>query len=206
VTVLNQGSNRPAFTEGSRPYWALPSPMYERSGYRASRPTGYKVMRSSCIVIIGPALASCLARHRNRMRCRRPILAPSSLRSRPLTRRLRRWPTANLDRTLPRRQRPPPTNNALLTTHSPYKVQPRHPGLPCAVVYGLLRALPGEPTGEPGFLGTVIRMMLDAHHRKLSASVGAPEPHDFAVRDSCRSSVSANASTASWPTFRDDRP
>jgi len=25
------------------------------------------------------------------------------------------------------------------------QVQPRHPGIPCAVVYGLLRALPGEP-------------------------------------------------------------
>jgi hypothetical protein len=124
VTVLNQGSNRPALTEGSRPYWALPSPVYERSGYRASRPTGYKVMRSSCIVILSPVLASCLARHRNRTRCRHPILPPSSLRSRPLTRRLRRWPTASLDRTSPRRQRSPPTNSALLTTHSPYKVQP----------------------------------------------------------------------------------
>jgi hypothetical protein len=50
-------------------------------------------MRSSCIVILGP-VASCLARQRNRTRCRRRILAPSSLRSRPLTRRLRRWPTA----------------------------------------------------------------------------------------------------------------
>jgi len=134
VTVLNQGSNRPALTEGSRPYWALPSPVYERSGYRASRPTGYKVMRSSCIVIIGPALASCLALHRNRTRCRRLILAPSSLRSRPLTRRLRRWPSASLDRASPRRQRAPPTNDALLTTYSPYKVQPKHPGIPCAMV------------------------------------------------------------------------
>jgi hypothetical protein len=174
VTVLNQGSNRPAFTEGSRPYWALPSPVYERSGYRASRPTGYKVMRSSCIVIIGPALASCLARHRNRTRCRRPILAPSSLRSRPLTRRLRRWPTANLDRTLPRRQRPPPTNNALLTTHSPYKVQPDHPAFPAQ---WFLR-FPSCSSRGPGFLAPVT----SHHHAKLSASVGAPEPHDFAVR------------------------
>jgi hypothetical protein len=140
VTVLNQGSNRPALTEGSRPYWALPSPVYERSGYRASRPTGYKVMRSSCIVIIGPALASCLALHRNRTRCRRFTLAPSSLRSRPLTRRLRRWPTANLDRTLPRRQRPPPTSNALLTTHSPYKVQPEQPAFPAMVLTAASRS------------------------------------------------------------------
>jgi hypothetical protein len=142
VTVLNQGSNRPALTDGSRPYWALPSPVHERSGYRASRPTGYKVTRSSCIVIRGP-VASCLARHRNRTRCRHPILAPSSLRSRPLTRRLRRWPTASLDRTLPRRQRSPPTNNALLTTHSPYKVWPDQPAFPARRCYGLYRALLG---------------------------------------------------------------
>src|SRR5512147_2099656 len=144
VTVLNQGSNRHALTDGSRPYWALPSPVDERSGYRASRPTGYKVMRSSRIVILGPAFASCLARHRNRTRCRCPILAPSSLRSRPLTRRLRRWPTANLDRTSPRRQRSPPTNNAPLTTHSPYKVQPNQPGIPCAMV---LTAYTRSPRG-----------------------------------------------------------
>ena len=29
------------------------------------------------------------------------------------------------------------------------QVQPRHPGIPCAVVYGLLRALPGEPACLP---------------------------------------------------------
>ena len=147
VTVLNQGSNRPALTDGSRPDWALPSPVYERSGYRASRPTGYKVMRSSCIVILGPALASCLASHRTR--CRHPILAPNSLRSRPLTRRHRRWPTASLDRTSPRRQRSPPTNNALLTTHSPYKVQPDQPAFPARRFYGLYVISPGTGLSCP---------------------------------------------------------
>src|SRR5215475_12490001 len=58
VTVLVQGSKRPALSEGSRLCWALPSPVHERSGYRASHPTGYKVMRSSRIVIHGPVLAS----------------------------------------------------------------------------------------------------------------------------------------------------
>src|SRR5580704_7410031 len=39
------------------------------------------------------------------------------------------------------------------------------------------------------------------HHRQLSASVGAPGPHDFAVRLKRRSSCVAKASTASRPTF-----
>jgi len=124
VTVLNRGHKPPALTEGSRLCWALPSPVHERSGYRASRPTGYKVMRSFRIVIHGPVLASRLACHRHRARCRRAIIAPSSSRSRPLTRRLRRWPSASLDRVSLRRKRAPPRNDALLTTYSPYKVQP----------------------------------------------------------------------------------
>src|SRR5215475_12797401 len=125
VTVLNRGHKRPVLTEGSRLCWALPSPVHERSGYRAWRPTGYKVMRSFRSVAHGPVLASRLACHRDTTaRCGRTIIAPSSSRSRPLTRRLRRWPSASLDRASPRRQRAPPTNDALLTTYSPYKVQP----------------------------------------------------------------------------------
>jgi hypothetical protein len=121
VTVVIQGSKHPALSEGSRPCWALPSPVHERSGYRVSCPTGYKVMRSSRIAIHGPGLASRRACHRDRARCRSAILALNSSPSRPLTRRLRRWPTASLDRSSPQRQRPPPTNDALLTTHNPYK-------------------------------------------------------------------------------------
>jgi hypothetical protein len=139
VTVLNQGHKRPALTEGSRLCWALPSPVHERSGHRASRPTGYKVMQSFRIVVHGPVLASRLGCHRSSpARCGRAIIAPSSSRSRPLTRRLRRWPSASLDRAFPRRQRGPPTNDALLTTHSPYKVQPKQPDIPCAMVLTLM--------------------------------------------------------------------
>src|SRR5579864_3081742 len=142
VTVLNRGHKRPALTEGSRLCWALPSPVHERSGYRASRPTGYKVMRSFRIVAHGPVLASRPACHRDPARCGRAIIAPSSSRSRPLTRRLRRWPSASLDRASPPRQRAPPTNDALLTTHSPYKVQPDiRPSLRDGL--RLIRALPG---------------------------------------------------------------
>jgi hypothetical protein len=144
VTVLNRGHQSPALTEGSRLGWALPSPVHERSGYRAARPTGYKVMRSFRIVVHGPVLASRLACHRDIARCGRAMIAPSSSRSRPLTRRLRRWPSASLDRASPRRQRSPPTDDALLTTYSPYKVQPKSPGLPCAMVLRLIRDLPGE--------------------------------------------------------------
>ncbi len=43
------------------------------------------------------------------------------------------------------------------------------------------------------------------HHRQLDASVGAPGPHGFAVRKTCRSSFGTPASTASRLTFRDDR-
>ena len=38
------------------------------------------------------------------------------------------------------------------------QVQPRHPGIPCAVVYGLLRTLPGEPA-----FATVARAMHQMH-------------------------------------------
>src|SRR5229473_1191511 len=45
VTVLIQGPNHPAFSDGSRLFAALPSPVHEELGYGLSRPTGYKVMR-----------------------------------------------------------------------------------------------------------------------------------------------------------------
>src|SRR5216683_6850585 len=51
---------------------------------------------------------------------------------------------------------------------------PESPGIPRAMVYGLFRALPGEP----GFLATIAR----GSHRELDASVGASGPHVFAVR------------------------
>jgi hypothetical protein len=42
------------------------------------------------------------------------------------------------------------------------------------------------------------------HRRQLGTSQGVPEPHSFAVRNNRRSSVSAAASIASRPAFRDD--
>jgi hypothetical protein len=168
VTVLNRGHKRPAPTEGSRLCWALPSPVHERSGYRASRPTGYKVMRSFRIVAHGPVLASRLACHRDPARCGRAIIAPSSSRSRPLTRRLRRWPSASLDRASPRRQRSPPTNDALLTTYSPYKVQPiNRPSLRNGVTaYGALS--PGTGLSCP-------RHARDHHLARLTPASGCQD-------------------------------
>src|SRR3977135_1315849 len=45
VTVLILGPHHPAFSDGSRLFAALPSPVHEELGYGRSRPTGYKVMR-----------------------------------------------------------------------------------------------------------------------------------------------------------------
>src|SRR5271154_560358 len=69
-------------------------------------------------------------------------------------------------------------------------------GLPCAMVLtAYFRALPGDravlPQSPPR----------NCVPRKLSASVGAPEPHDFAVRFKRRSSRVAKTSTASHPAF-----
>jgi hypothetical protein len=72
-------------------------------------------------------------------------------------------------------------------------------GLPCAMVYGLLRDLPGET-----------ELFCHRHRRnarsirQLGTCVGAPEPHGFAVRNVRRSSDNAIASTTSRLAFRDD--
>jgi hypothetical protein len=80
-------------------------------------------------------------------------------------------------------------------THTSIQVQPEHPGIPCAMV---LRLISCSPRG-PGFLAPVIGVDCEAS-RRLGASVGAPGPHDFAVR-APRSFVlrSENASTATPP-------
>ena len=54
------------------------------------------------------------------------------------------------------------------------QVTPESPGIPHAMVYGLLRALPGAP----GFLATVAC----ATSRRLDTSVGVSGPHAFSVR------------------------
>src|SRR5581483_7665423 len=50
--------------------------------------------------------------------------------------------------------------------------QPKHSGIPCAVVYGLLRALPGDRA----FLPPSPRGLTP----RINASIGASGQHDFA--------------------------
>jgi hypothetical protein len=77
--------------------------------------------------------------------------------------------------------------------HTSIQVTPVTPGIPHAMVYGLLRALPGAP----GFLATVAC----ATSRRLDTSVGVPGPHAFSVRKKVLSSRAPPASTASRPAF-----
>jgi len=69
-------------------------------------------------------------------------------------------------------------------------------GLPCAMALTAYFVLPGDQALLPPSLAGSIH--------DLSASVGAPGPHDFAVRIKRRSSCVAEASTASHPRVRDD--
>src|SRR5260221_7542288 len=71
------------------------------------------------------------------------------------------------------------------------QVTPESPGIPRAMVYGLYRALPGEP----GFLATVAPEKLAS--QELDTSVGASGPHDFAVHMQTLSSLAPPVSTAS---------
>ena len=74
------------------------------------------------------------------------------------------------------------------------QVQTVTTGLPCAVGYGLLRALPGELC----LIATVaIAQPLEPHDR-LTPSLSAPEPHDFIRPRRCRSPHDISPST----TFR----
>ena len=60
------------------------------------------------------------------------------------------------------------------------------------MVYGLLRALPGDRAFLPPS---------SAYPCELDTSVGVPEPHGFAVRSSIVRPCEAAASTASHPAF-----
>ncbi len=74
----------------------------------------------------------------------------------------------------------------------------RTTGLPCAMVLRLIRALPGDQALLPP-------SPLGSSPEQLSASLGAPGPHDFAVRKSRVRLSQALASTASHRNVRDDR-
>src|ERR1700745_787667 len=71
-------------------------------------------------------------------------------------------------------------------------------GIPCAMVYGLSRAL----LGEPGFLPP---SPADVVTRDLAPSIGGSGPHAFAVRDAGARLAPSPASTASHRNVRDVR-
>jgi hypothetical protein len=87
------------------------------------------------------------------------------------------------------------TNKAYELVH--YR-SPKHSDIPCATVYGLSRALPGDrPFCHRRFAG----------HRpaKLDARVGAPGPHAFAIRVSAARPATSMRPSLPAPNVRDDR-
>src|SRR5260221_6790851 len=76
------------------------------------------------------------------------------------------------------------------------QVQADHPAFPAQWFYGLYVISP--------VTGLFCHRHLRVVSRKLSASVGAPGPHDFAVRRNVARLVDTAASIASHPHVRDD--
>jgi hypothetical protein len=75
------------------------------------------------------------------------------------------------------RMHPGPHAQRIIAHAREPQVQRRHSGLPCAAVYGLLRALPGEPA-----FATVARANPLELRTTLAPCLCAPEPHGFTVR------------------------
>jgi hypothetical protein len=71
-------------------------------------------------------------------------------------------------------------------------------GIPCAMVYDLYRALPGDRAFLPPSPA--------ACDCRLSTSVGVPEPHDFTVREGHVRLTCHPRPSHPRPTRRDDRP
>src|SRR6185437_3798479 len=69
---------------------------------------------------------------------------------------------------------PRPTRKKLREERVDHRYRRIHSGLPCAMVYGLLRALLGEPACLPPSPARCVK-----HRRQLGACVGAPGPHDL---------------------------
>ena len=98
VTEPGLGSSDSAFVDGSRLFWALPSPVHERSGSGSTRPTGYKLMRCLPHAASRPSPGSHvtpLTAHRH-VPIKKPRAGLAAVKA--ATRRLRRWPAASLDR------------------------------------------------------------------------------------------------------------
>jgi hypothetical protein len=99
VTEPGHGSSDSAFVDGSRLFWALPSPVHERSGSGSPHPTGYELMR--CLPHDHATAQSRISRHAIHSAHRNvPIENPRAILAavKAAARRLRRWPAASLDR------------------------------------------------------------------------------------------------------------
>jgi hypothetical protein len=73
-------------------------------------------------------------------------------------------------------------------------------GIPCTMVLRLIRDLPGDRALLPP---SPVRRLMRLH--ELSASVGAPGPHDFAVRNAARTSAHSPRPPHPASNVRDDR-
>ena len=73
-------------------------------------------------------------------------------------------------------------------------------GIPCTMVLRLIRDLPGDRALLPP---SPVRRLMRLH--ELSASVGAPGPHDFAVREAARTSAHSPRPPHPASNVRDDR-
>jgi len=87
------------------------------------------------------------------------------------------------------------------------RVQPNQPAFPRDGFNGVLRALPGDRTGDRAFLPP---SSARSSSRQLGISVGMPGPHDFAVRNDIsrpHKDCALTPSRPSHPAFhaRDDR-
>src|SRR5262249_13491123 len=89
----------------------------------------------------------------------------------------------------------PPATKKAGGSHHRYA---KHRGIPCATVYGLFRALPGEP----GFVATIA---FGINSQKLDTSVGVSGPHVFVrPREITRQLISSRPSHPT-PNVCDDR-
>ncbi len=82
------------------------------------------------------------------------------------------------------------------------QVRRKRSGIPCANGFnGFLRALLGDRVGDRAFLPP----SPDGSSHKLDASVGAPGPHDFAVRLKCTRQLHRKRPSHPALHVRDDR-
>jgi len=90
----------------------------------------------------------------------------------------------------------PPRKKNCASARRP-QVQRDHSGPPCALVYGLYVLF----SVNHCVCHRRPRVAFGAISENLAPNMGAPEPHDFAVRGQRRSSVSASTSTAFRSAF-----